>query len=278
MSPTVRPGLVRRARANRIPPPLCRRPISLAATWDLNLARRYGVIIGKESRDLQEDLLEGPDVNIARVPQNGRTFEAFGEDPYLVGMMGVSEIEGIQSQGIIANVKHYVANNQEDRPLHHRRNRAERALHEIYLPPFEMAVQEAHVASLMGAYPKVNGAYCCENDELLNVILKKEWDFQGFVTSDFGAVHSTVPSALAGLDLEMPTGKYFGEALEEAVKAGKVPMSVIDDKLVRRFRTMMQFGMFEHPKKRRPIPAQRTRRGSAANGRGGHGAAQEQRE
>jgi beta-glucosidase len=107
----------------------------------------------------------------------------------------------------------------------------------------------------MGAYNKVNGTYCCENDELLNQILKKDWNFKGFVTSDFGAVHSTAPSALAGLDLEMPTGKYFGTNLETAVESGRVPISVIDDKLVRRFRTMMEFGFFDHATKPKPIPA-----------------------
>jgi beta-glucosidase len=231
-------------------------PISLAATWDTSLAHRYGAIIGQEARDLGDDLLEGPDVNIARVPQNGRTFEAFGEDPYLVSQMAVNEIEGIQSQGIIANVKHYVANNQESDRFGINEIIGERALREIYLPAFKAAVQQADVASLMSAYNKVNGTFNCENDELLNEILKKEWGFQGFVTSDFGAVHSTVPSAMAGLDLEMPNGKYFGSALEKAVKDGKVPMSVIDDKLIRRFRTMMKFGLFDHPPIPKPIPAQ----------------------
>jgi beta-glucosidase len=231
-------------------------PISLAATWDVSLARRYGVIIGQEARDLNDDLLEGPDVNIARVPQNGRTFEAFGEDPYLVSRMGVSEIEGIQSQHEIANVKHYDANNQETERFHVNEIVGERELREIYLPAFKAAVVEGHVASLMGAYPRVNGSYCCQNDELLNQILKKEWNFQGFVTSDFGAVHSTVPSAIAGLDLEMPNGKYFASALETAVESNQVPMSVIDDKLIRRFRTMIEFGLFDHPPKMQPIPAQ----------------------
>jgi len=231
-------------------------PISLAASWDVDLARRYGVIIGQESKDLDEELLEGPDVNIARVPQNGRTFEAFGEDPYLVARMGVSEIQAIQSQGVIANVKHYAANNQETSRFTINEIVGERALHEIYLPAFEASIKEGHVASLMGAYNKVNGAFCCENDKLLNQILEKDWGFNGFVTSDFGAVHSTIPSALAGLDLEMPTGIYFGTNLEAAVTSGAVPMSVIDDKLVRRFRTMMQFGMFDHPATTQPIPAQ----------------------
>ena len=230
-------------------------PIALASTWDAALAKRYGVIIGEEGKDLNEDLLESPDINIARVPQNGRTFEAFGEDPYLVSRMSVAEIQGIQSEGIIANVKHYAANNQENNRLRVNAAVDERTLHEMYLPAFEASVKDGHVASLMGAYNKVNGLYCCENPELLDHILKKDWGFKGFVTSDFGAVHSTAPSALAGLDLEMPTGKYFGTNLEAAIESGKVPMSVIDDKLIRRFRTMMQYGLFDHVKKSKPIPA-----------------------
>jgi beta-glucosidase len=229
-------------------------PISLAASWDVALAKRYGVIIGREGKDLDEDLLESPDINIARVPQNGRTFEAFGEDPCLVAQMGVAEICGIQSEGVIANVKHYAANNQETSRSKVNTIVDERTLREIYLPAFEAAVREGRVASLMGAYNKVNGAYCCENAGLLEQILKENWGFKGFVTSDFGAVHSTAPSALAGLDLEMPTGKYFGSNLEAAVESGRVPMSVIDDKLIRRFRTMMEFGFFDHAPKSKPIP------------------------
>lgn len=229
-------------------------PILLAATWDPELARAYGVVIGLEARDIGDDLLEGPDVNIARVPQNGRTFEAFGEDPYLSAQMAVPEIEGIQSQGEIANVKHYDANNQESDRFGINEIISQRTLREIYLPAFKASVEEGHVASVMSAYPKVNGEFCCQNDELQNEILKKEWGFQGFITSDFGAVHSTVPSAMAGLDLEMPTGKYFGSALEAAVRSGQVPMSVIDDKLIRRFRTMMEFGLFDNPPKPQPLP------------------------
>lgn len=235
-------------------------PILLASTWDTDLAKRYGVVIGSESKDLDEDLLEAPDINIARVPQNGRTFEAFGEDPYLVAQMSVNEIQGIQSQHVIANVKHYAANNQETQRGSINAVIDERTLHELYLPAFEASIKQGQVASIMGAYNKVNGTYCCENPELLNQILKKDWGFKGFVTSDFGAVHSTAPSALAGLDLEMPTGKYFGTNLEAAVKSGKIPMSVIDDKLIRRFRTMMEFGFFDQPTNqsalRQPIPAQ----------------------
>lgn len=229
-------------------------PISLAATWDRSLAREHGVIAGAESKDLANGLLEAPDINIARIPQNGRIFESYGEDPYLAGEMSVANIEGIQSQGIIANVKHYVANNQETDRFVINEDIDERTLREIYLPAFEASIKDGHSASLMCAYPRINGTYNCENDLLLNQILKKEWNFQGFVTSDFGAVHSTVPSAMAGLDLEMPTGKYFGDDLKAAVESGKVPMSVIDDKLVRRFRTMMELGIFDHPPQAQPIP------------------------
>ncbi len=232
-------------------------PISLASTWDVALANQYGVIIGKESKDLGEDLLEAPDINIARLPQNGRTFEAFGEDPYLVSQMAVAEIRGIQSQDVIANVKHYAANNQENNRSKVNVIVDERSLHEIYLPAFEASVKEGNVASLMAAYNKVNGLFCCENPELLDQILKRDWGFKGFITSDFGAVHSTIPSALAGLDLEMPTGKYFGTNLLTAIQSGKVPMSVIDDKLIRRFRTMMEYGQFDHITKLKPIPAKK---------------------
>lgn len=238
-------------------------PISLGATWDLSLARLNGAIIGEESKDIGNGLVEAPTINIARVPQNGRTFEGYGEDPYLVGQISVSNILGMQSQGVIANVKHFAANNQETNRFTVNEEIDERTLREIYLPAFEASVKQGHVASLMCAYPRVNGTYCCENDLLLNQILKKEWGFDGFVTSDFGAVHSTVASAAAGLDLEMPTGKYFGDDdLKSAVQSGKVPISVIDDKLIRRFRTMMSMGIFDHPPSPKPIPAEKN--GAAA--------------
>src|SRR6185437_15425163 len=144
--------------------------------------------------------------------------------------------------GIMATVKHYIANNQEDQRFRVNEEIGERALREIYMPAFKAAIEEAHSASVMCAYPKVNGVYNCENTPLLDGVLKKEWKFDGFVMSDWGATHSTVPSAFAGLDLEMPTGKYFGDDLKKAVQSGAVPVSVIDDKLVRRFAKMIQFG------------------------------------
>jgi len=229
-------------------------PIALAASWDPALARRYGVIAAEETRDLASDLLEAPDINIIRIPQNGRTFESYSEDPYLDGRIAVATIQGIQSVGILANVKHYIANNQEEDRHSINEIIDERALREIYLPGFKAAVQQGNVASVMCAYPKVNGAFNCENKPLLSV-LEGEWKFRGFVLSDWGAVHSTVPGALCGLDLEMPTGVYFGDALKTAVQQGQVPVATIDEMLVRRFATMMRFGLFNtKPKHLRPIP------------------------
>lgn len=229
-------------------------PIAAAATWDVKMARLYGELAGAESRDIGNSLLEAPTINIARVPQNGRTFEGYGEDPFLSGELSVNNIEGIQSQRQIANVKHYAANNQETDRFTINEEIDERTLHEIYLPAFEASIKRGHSASLMCAYNKVNGTYACENDLLMNQILKKDWNFDGFITSDFGAVHSTAPSAMAGLDLEMPTGKYWSDLLKQAVESGKVPMQVIDDKLVRRFRKMMEFDLFDHPPTPQPIP------------------------
>jgi len=136
-------------------------PIALAATWDPRLARIYGKVVGGESRLLGNGLVEAPTINIARLPQNGRTFEGFGEDPYLSGQMSVQEVIGIQSEHVIADVKHYAANNQETDRRTVNEEVDERALREIYLPAFEVSIKEGHSASVMCAYPKVNGIYCC---------------------------------------------------------------------------------------------------------------------
>ncbi|GGA56541.1 glycosyl hydrolase [Edaphobacter acidisoli] len=234
-------------------------PIALAATWDPSLAFAYGKLEGEETRSTGSQLFEAPDVNIARVPQGGRVFESFGEDPYLDSRIAVADIEGIQDRvhgaHMIANVKHFIANNQESARMSVDEIIGERALREIYMPQFEAAIKEAHSASLMCAYPKVNGAFNCENEPLLTGVLKKEWGFDGFVVSDWGATHSTVPSALNGLDVEMPTGRYFSDDLKKAVESGQVPQSRIDDMLVRRFAKMMEFGLFGSQPKPAPIPA-----------------------
>ena len=229
-------------------------PIALAATWDVGLAKLYGSIVGLEAYDLANGFLEGPDINIARVPQNGRTFEAFGEDPYLVGQMSANFIQGVQAEGVIGEAKHFAGNNQEANRMTINDIIDERTLREIYLPAFEASVTQGGAGAVMCAYNKVNGLYSCENDLLMTGILKGEWGFNGFITSDFGAVHSTVPSANAGLDVEMPTGIYFTDALQSAVQSGAGPMSVIDDKLIRRFSTMMRFGVFDSPPVNQPVP------------------------
>jgi beta-glucosidase len=156
---------------------------------------------------------------------------------------------------MIANVKHYLANNQEAQRMSIDEQIGERTLREIYMPAFEASIKEAHSASLMCAYPKVNGAFNCENAPLLKDVLKKEWGFDGFVISDWGATHSTVPSALNGLDLEMPTGRYFADDLKKAVESGAVPVAAIDEMLVRRFAKMMEFGLFGPQPKPVPVPA-----------------------
>lgn len=230
-------------------------PLSLAATWDPSLAFEYGKIAGEETRETGSTLLEAPDVNIARIPQGGRVFESYGEDPFLDAKMAVANIDGIQSTGIMATVKHYIANNQEAQRFGVNEDVGERALREIYMPAFKAAIEEAHSASLMCAYPKVNGTFNCENKPLLDGVLKQEWKFNGFVMSDWGATHSTVPSALAGLDLEMPTGRYFSEDLKSAVQSGAVPVSIINDKLVRRFAKMMEFGTWAPVPEPTAIPA-----------------------
>ncbi|MBN2579665.1 MAG: glycoside hydrolase family 3 C-terminal domain-containing protein [Pirellulales bacterium] len=232
-------------------------PIALAATWDVDAARTYGAIAAGEAGDLGNTFFEAPDVNIARVPQNGRTFEAYGEDPFLVSRLTVANVQGIQSQGLIANVKHYALNNQEAQRFVVNVVVDQRTMREIYLPAFEAAVKEGKAASVMGAYNKVNGVYCCENDVLLDQILRKDWGFRGFVSSDFRAVHSTVPTVMTGLDVEMPTGKYLGKPLKAAVQSGEVPESVVDEHLICRFRTMMEIGVWDHPPERKPIPAEK---------------------
>ncbi len=231
-------------------------PLLLASTWDPEMARRYGDVQGIEMRAIGRNLLEAPDVDLARTPLNGRTFEAYGEDPELVARLGVANIRAIQSHGVLAMVKHYTVNNQElDRNFIDAQV-SQRTLRELYLPPFEAAVREADVASVMCSYNQVNGAYSCENREILIDILKDEWGFRGFVQSDFFAMRSTVPSALGGTDLEMPRGQYFAEPLLEAVRNGEVSEARIDDMLVRRYREMIRFGLFEREPGTSPIPAE----------------------
>jgi beta-glucosidase len=230
-------------------------PIALAATWDRTTAHRYGEIMGKEAFDAANMMIEAPDINITRAPQGGRTFESYGEDPYLVGQLAVGCVEGIQSQGEIANVKHYAANNQETHRTSINEIIDERTLREIYLPAFEAAVREAQCGSIMGAYNKVNGLFCCENPFLLDEVLRKDWGFNGFVTCDFGALHNGLNSALAGDDYQSEGDSRYGAPLEAQVQSGALKESVVDTMLVRRFGQMYRFGLMAHPPTNRTLPA-----------------------
>ena len=236
--------------------------LGLAATWDPAMAESHGRVIGQEAVRRGKNVMLGPGVNIQRTPLGGRNFEYFGEDPFLSGRMAVGFIHGEQSQGIAACVKHFAANNQEFDRMSVDVEMDERTLREIYLPAFKAAIEDGHVLTLMGAYNKFRGDHCCENDYLLNKILKGEWGFQGLVMSDWAGVHDTLGAALGGMDMEMGTEKpsdqyYMAQPLLEAVRSGEVPVSVIDDKVRRHLRVMIALHMLD-PQTRRPVGAQNT--------------------
>jgi beta-glucosidase len=228
--------------------------MALASTFDTGLARRYGRLIGDETRALAHNVSEGPDINMARVPRNGRTFEGMGEDPVLAGALAAADIRGIQENGTIAEVKHYAANNQETQRFTIDEHIDERTLNELYLPHFEQAVTEGRAGSVMCAFPKINGVFMCENPALLQGKLRDDWGFKGFVQSDWGAAHSTVGSANAGMNLEMIDGTWYGDKLKQAVLAGQVTEQRVDELLLPRFRTMFAFGQFDHPPVLTPLP------------------------
>jgi len=209
-------------------------PVALAATWDEQLVQALALALGREARAKGVDVLLAPTVNIVRTPLAGRGFECFSEDPLLTARMAVAYVRGIQEAGVGATAKHYVANDSEtDRRTYDARI-AEHVLRELYLPPFEACVAEVNVALVMAAYNSVNGATMTANSTLLRGLLKTEWEFPGVVVSDWSATRTTVPSALAGLDLVMPgPAGPWGDHLLDAVRAGKVPEAEIDDKVSR---------------------------------------------
>lgn len=221
-------------------------PVCLAATWDRDLAEKVGESYGRDARAKDVDFLLAPGVNIYRVPVNGRNFEYFGEDPYLAGRMAVGFVRGVQSQGVAATVKHFALNNQEYERERMSADADERTIREIYLPAFEVAVEEGGAWAVMASYNRLNGTYTSENDWLLNQVLKKEWGFPGIVMSDWGATHSAAKAANAGLDLEMPGGDFFTEkGLGSAIDSGAVSMKVIDDKIRRLLRVACSIGAMD---------------------------------
>jgi len=221
--------------------------VNMAASWDTALIYRYGVALGEETKAKGKNCILGPCVGIHRFPLNGRNFESFGEDPYLAARMAVNVIKGVQSQNVIATIKHYVCNDQEWERNNYDVVVDERTLREIQLPAFEYAVKEANVRAVMSAYNIVNGEHCSENKHLLTDILKNDWNFKGIVMSDWVSVYSADKAANNGLDLEMPRPKWFKDVLLAAVKSGQVSQNVIDDKVHRHLRVRLETGLFENP-------------------------------
>lgn len=203
---------------------------ALASTWNTELIHQVGAALGRESQAHGVQLLLGPGINMKRSPLGGRNFEYFSEDPVLAGRLAASYIQGVQSEGVGTSLKHFAANNQEFERMVSSSNLDERTLREIYLPAFELAITQAQPWSVMCAYNKVNGVYASENHFLLEEILRQEWGFEGFVVSDWGAVHDRVKGVMAGLNLEMPgSGSVNRKKLIEAVNQGQLPVSRLDE-------------------------------------------------
>jgi beta-glucosidase len=228
-------------------------PLAVAASFDTHMADLAGSVIGNEAKHKGNDILLGPTVNIMRTPLGGRTFEAFGEDPYLVSHTAVPWIDGLQRQGVIGEVKHFCCNNQEGPPysaekMYSSSNLDERTLREIYLPGFEAAVKKAHVGSIMCAYNRVNEDWACENQHLLTDILRKEWGFKGVVISDWQAQHNTVSAMRNGLDVEMPTPvDYSANNINAALSAGLITQAEIDGHVRNLLRTLFAYGFMDRP-------------------------------
>ena len=228
---------------------------AFAAAWNPELAYRRGEVLGEEARWRKKDVLLGPGVNIIRSPLCGRNFEYMSEDPYMNSVLAVAYIKGLQSRDVACSVKHFAVNNQETNRTTVDVECSERALREIYLPAFKAAVQEGGALTVMAAYNKFRGEFCAENNYLVRTILRNEWGFDGVYVTDWGAAHSTVPSMEAGLDLEMGTlidkyeDWYYANPLIEAVKSGKIPMSLVDEKVGDVLRVMIKTNVLD-PKKR----------------------------
>lgn len=204
---------------------------ALAATWSTEWAYAYGRGMSHEARLRGKDMILGPAINIQRIPTGGRTYEYLSEDPLLSGMLSVAYTKGSQDDGTAVCLKHYALNNQENYRGFVDVRISDRAMHEIYLRPFEMAVCEADAWGVMAAYNKVNGRWCSENEQLLTTILRQQWGFPGMVISDWGGVHSTVDAVTAGMNVEMPGSRFMGQALLDSVKAGKVSEGVINQRV-----------------------------------------------
>jgi beta-glucosidase len=225
--------------------------LSAAASWNTDLAQRAGAMIAAEARASGFNVLLGPGVDLVREPRGGRSFEYAGEDPLLAGAIAGAEIRGIQSQRVIAVLKHYALNDQETGRTVLSADIADSAARESDLLAFELAIEQGRPGAVMCAYNRANGAHACESEWLIERVLKGDWGFPGYVMSDWGAVHDTVPSALAGLDQEsaytFDSQPYFGAALSEALATGRVPAARLDDMARRILRSMFAVGVADHP-------------------------------
>ncbi|MEV0089100.1 glycoside hydrolase family 3 C-terminal domain-containing protein [Saccharopolyspora sp. NPDC050642] len=228
--------------------------ISLAATFDPGAALRYGATVANEIKCKGNDVVFGPTVDIVRTPLAGRTFEGFGEDPHLTSRLGVAWIDGAHGEGLIVCVKHFAAYNQEGvlgvvgSRMTYNAVVDQRTLREIHLPPFEAAVREAGAGAVMGSYNRVNGQYACENQWLLNDLLKHEWGFPGYTIADYGATRNTANSLTNGLDFEpWPALAYSPPAISAALAMGQASTADVDDHVRRILRTMFAHGLFDRP-------------------------------
>ena len=222
--------------------------ICMASTWNKALIQRVGDAIADEAKSKDVQVVLGPTINLHRTPLGGRNFECYSEDPYLSGMLASAFTDGIQAKGVGACLKHYVCNDSEFERHTISVNVDERTLRELYLRPFEIAIERSQPWTVMASYNRINGVYACSHDELVNNVLKKEWGFDGLVISDWFAAKETIQNALGGLDLEMPgPAVAWGEELLKAAQVGDVPESVIDDKVRRLLRVLERSGRFEDP-------------------------------
>ncbi|MCC8246178.1 glycoside hydrolase family 3 C-terminal domain-containing protein [Saccharothrix luteola] len=219
-------------------------PVSLAATFDRAVAAEAGGLVGREVKARGYQVLYSPMVNIVRVPQAGRNFETYGEDPHLAGQLAASYVAGVQGQRVAAQVKHVAANNQEEGRLWLSSNVDDRTLREVYLPAFETAVRQGGAWSAMCAYNRVNGSWACESFPLLNDVMRDRWGFDGAVGSDYPATHSGVTSALAGLDQEFGGSTHYA-GLADAVRSGALARPAFEDNVRRVLRLMMRTGLLD---------------------------------
>jgi beta-glucosidase len=218
-----------------------------AASWDLDAAYEYGALIGRELRAQGYNMTLGGGTNLTREPRNGRTFEYLGEDPVLAGKMVGSVMKGLQAQHVIGDIKHYALNDQESGRNAVNITIDKRAARESDLLAFEIGLQESDVAAVMCSYNRVWGDYACENKYLLTDIVKKDWNFKGFILSDWGGTHSIEQASAAGLDHEEPGEIFYGDEFKKAVEAGKVPATELDDHVRRILRAMFATGVVDDP-------------------------------